>query len=149
MQTAYHFTTWETYQVIRETGLKLSPFPERHLNDFRPFLHLYREGTIWLYKNPLDGPKLIGELFYVAVQHHNSDVVRLRVDYHDEQAGSWLAKQEGSDIVDVLFRHSLSDAGMFSHRDEPIELLTAAVPVEQVHLDGRWNFLHIPDESKC
>jgi hypothetical protein len=146
---AYHFTTWETWKsTIEPEGLMPAPVAERHFPDLSLVEPYVREGAIWLYRNPLAGHKLLGQLFYVAVNHHSDRIVRLAAEYDDWQAASWLALREmqenpshtPSDTVNLT--HTL-DAGHFGHDREHIELVISPIPPERIRLDGQWNLVSL------
>ena len=139
---AYHFTTWDTYQIIKETGLRLAPIAPRHFPGLKPVTSYIQEGAVWLYHNRFHSHKLFGMLIHVAVNHHSDRIVRLRVEYVNEQTTTWRALQDFQDcgVITTALRHSL-DAGPYGHFDEPIELLLTPVEPHRIHLDGDWNLL--------
>lgn len=148
MKIGYHFTTWDTYQTIREVGLKPMPWERRHEESVADVRKWIEDGCIWVYTQQQSIDKLLGMVFYVAIRHQNHRIVRLAVDYDDWQAASYHALREiNSDgtINTINLTHRLDGAGPFGHYQEPFELLITPIAPEAIHLAGSWNlrqFIH-------
>lgn len=140
MKVGYHFTTWDTYQQIRETGLRPMPWEQRHSPTLAPVRKYIEDGCIWVYtqRHPLD--RLMGMILYVAINHRHHRIVRLAVSYDDWQAASFHAYREMNDpTVNLNLIHDLSGAGPFNHFREPFELLIVPIAPEHIQLAGEWD----------
>ena len=140
MKIGYHFTTWETWQEIKEDGLRLSPLAERHAPGLYQVRKFIEDDCIWVYTKRMSLDKLPGMIFYVGINHTSHRIVRLAVDYDDWQAASYRAKQELSDPASyVRLNHTLIHAGPFNHSAEPFELLVEPISPIHIRLAGRWD----------
>lgn len=139
--TGYHFTTWETYQTIREVGLKPMPWERRHEDSVACVRKFIEDGCIWVYTRRQSLDKILGIVFYVAIHHQSHRIVRLAVDYDDWQAASYHALREINDPeISINLIHNLSDAGPFNHFREPFDLLITTITPEHIRLAGHWDF---------
>lgn len=126
-----------------------APIAPCHFPDLDLVEPYVRDGAIWLYRDRLAGHKLFGMLIYVAINHGSDRIVRLRVEYDDWQAASWLVLRDlkDPDIVKMALTHTLdAGAGQYGHHAEPIELVVSPVPPEWIKPDGEWNLLSLVNE---
>lgn len=145
----YHYTTWEAYQQIRETGLQLSLLEERHKGWCRLVLKFVEDGCVWVYPEYMQGRELIGMVAYVAIRHDSHHVVCLEVDYPEWESATRLAmKAADSDVEAVHLNHDLIGAGPFGHIRRRFDLITELVSPEQIHLAGEWNLLDMIQQGE-
>jgi hypothetical protein len=144
----YHYTTWETWLKIRETGLQLALLEERHRVTCDIVWEYVKDGCIWLYREPHQDEQLIGMIFYVSIRHRDNLIVCLEVEYGEEQAASFHAFRDMNDpLAKINLTHDL-DAGPYGHRYSCFELLLTPVEPEKVRLFGWWDILNlIPEEQ--
>lgn len=142
--TGYHYTTWEAYQKIKENGLQLSSLGKQHRANWDwEILELVSDGCIWIYPVCMTGRKLIGQLFYVAVNHNSHHPICLEVDYAEwESVSKRLMRRYTSSIDDVRMKHDL-DAGPFGHNQKRFDLAIAPIAPEQIRLVGEWDLLDL------
>jgi len=140
----YHYTTWETWLKIRETGLQLAMLEERHRMTCDVVWEYVKDGCIWLYRKPHQDEELIGMILYVATRHDSNLIVCLEVEYEEAQAASVYAERaKPGDIVKLI--HYL-EAGPFGHWGSRFELLTTPVKPERIRLIGWWDMFNLIGE---
>jgi len=142
----YHYTTWEAYQLIQETGLHLSPLPKRHEEKCADVLPFIKDGCIWVYPELMRGLQQVGQVFYVAIRHDHHHLVCLEVDYPEWHSALYLVRREYEDDSDVLttnLNHKLLGAGLFNHTQKSFDLITQPVPPEQIQMVAEWNLLEL------
>lgn len=142
----YHYTTWEAYQQIQETGLQLSPLEERHKQRCWGVMEFVKDGCIWVYPEFMQGRELIGMVFYVAFRHDSHYLICLAVDYAEWESARWLAKKR-HEADDMRLTHDL-DAGPFGHFRKPFDLVTEPISSEQIQLVGEWNLLDMVQQGE-
>lgn len=137
-----HYTTWEAYQLIQETGLHLSPLPKHHEETCAEALQFIEDGCIWVYPELMQGLQQVGQVFYIAIRHDNSHVVCLEVDYPEWHSATHLVERKyvGDD---VNLNHNLVGAGLFNHSQKCFDLITQPVPPEQIQMVAEWNLLEL------
>ncbi len=146
----YHYTTWETWLKIRETGLQLALLEERHRATCDVVWEYVKDGCIWLYCTPHQDEQLIGMIFYVSIRHKSNLVVCLEVEYDEDQAVSVNAFVDlGDPLASINLTHDL-DAGPYGHQRARFELLLTPVSPERIRLMDWWDILNlIPEECVC
>jgi len=146
----YHYTTWEAYQKIRETGLQLSPLEERHRDQCYAVVEFVEDGCIWVYPEHMQGRELIGMVIYIAFRHDNHHSVCLKVDYPEWESAARLAlrKLAADQLVKELNLNHDLNAGPFGHISRRFDLITKPVSPEQIHLVGEWNLLDMIQQGE-
>lgn len=147
----YHYTTWEAYQQIRETGLQLSPLEKRHEDNCREVLEFIEDGCIWVYPEHMQGRELIGMVIYAAVRHDSHHLVCLEADYPEWHSAIKLAYRkyvDDSTVEAVNLNHDLMGMGPFGHVRKHFDLITKPVLLEQIHLVGEWNLLDMIQQGE-
>lgn len=147
----YHYTTWEAYQQIQETGLQLSILEERHEDNCREVLEFIEGGCIWVYPEHMQGRELIGMVVYAAIRHDSHHLVCLEADYPEWHSATKLAfrKLAADPLVEALnLNHDLHGAGPFGHFRKRFDLITESVPPEQIQLIGEWNLLDMIQQGE-
>lgn len=147
----YHYTTWEAYQKIRETGLQLSELEERHKLKLFMIVEYVKDGCIWVYPEYMQGRELIGMVFYAGIRHDSHRLVCLEVDYPEWHSVSCLVRrkyEDDPDIDDANLNHDLFGAGSFGHVLKRFDLITEPVSPEQIHLVGEWNLLDMIQQGE-
>ena len=140
----YHYTTYETYQKIKETGLQLSSLAKRHRDWDWEILGLVSEGCIWVYPRCMVGRELIGQLFYVAVNHNSHHLVCLEVNYAEwESVSRRLIRRYNSSTNDVRLKHDLTGVKLFGHTQKHFDLVIEPIAPEQIRLVGEWDLLDL------
>ena len=139
----YHYTTWEAYQLIQETGLQLSSLEERHKVPVGCAAEFVENGCIWVYPERMQGRELIGMVIYAAYRHDSHHSVCLEVDYPEWESATKLAfrKLAADQLVRELNLNHDLDAGPFGHIRKRFDLITGPVPSERICLVGEWNLL--------
>ena len=134
----FHYTTWEAYQLIQETGLHLSPLPKQHEEKCSAMLEFIEDGCVWVYPERMCGSQQVGQVFFVAIRHDCHHIVCLEVDYPEWHSATHLVEQKyENDGVHVT--HDLFGAGPFNHTRKRFDLITQPVPPEQIQMVGEWN----------
>ena len=145
----HHYTTWEAYQQIRETGLQLSILEERHEETCDLVLEFVKDGCIWVYPKHMRGRELIGMIIYAAIRHNSHRVVCLEVDYPEWVSATKLAMEAvDSDVEAVHLNHDLFGAGPFGHTRKRFDLITESVLPERIQLIGEWNLLDMIQQGE-
>jgi hypothetical protein len=141
----YHYTTWETWLKIRETGLQLALLEERHRATCDVVWEFVKDGCIWLYCTPHQDEQLIGMILYVSIRHKSNLIVCLEVEYDAEQAVS--VKVDLNDpLAEINLTHDL-DAGLYGHQRARFELLLTSVPLERIRLLDWWDIFNLVSEE--
>jgi len=137
----YHFTTVEAYRRIREIGLQPSPLdPQPGLTPIQPYI---RDGGIWLYRRRFAGHKLLGMLFYVAINHESDRIVRVAVEYDFWQAASWHALHDLEPDDTIQLTHDFTGVGHYGHIKEPFEVIITPVEPSKIRLMDTWNLMDV------
>lgn len=140
----YHYTTWETYQQIQETGLQLSILEKRHEAACDLVLEFIEDGCVWVYPEHMQGCELIGAVLSVAIRHDSHRLVCLEVDYFESESATKLAmKVADFSVEDIHLNHNLHGAGPFGHFQKRYDLITEPVPPERIQLVGEWDLLDV------
>lgn len=147
----YHYTTWEAYQLIRETGLQLSKLEERHKFEFPGIAEYVEDGCIWVYPEYMQGRELIGMVFYVGIHHDSHRLVCLEVDYPEWHSVSRLVcrkYEDDPDINSVNLNHDLVDAGPFNHTRKRFDLITEPVSLDRIQVVGEWDLVSLIQQGE-
>lgn len=143
----FHYTTWEAYQLIQETGLHLAPLPKRHEEKCSAMLEFIEDGCIWVYPELMQGLQQVGQVFFVAIRHDRHHIVCLEVDYPELHSARYLVEQKHGDD-DVHVTHDLFGAGLFNHSKKRFDLITEPVPPDQIQMVGEWNLLKLIQQGE-
>ena len=147
----YHYTTWEAYQLIRETGLQLSELEERHKLKFPEIVEYVEDGCIWVYLKLMEGCEQVGMVFYAGVRHDSYRLVCLEVDYPEWHSASRLVRrkyEDDPDVDGVNLNHDLFGAGPFDHTRKRFDLITESVPPEQIQVVGGWDLVSLIQQGE-
>lgn len=128
------------YQKIKATGLRLSLLSERHKEDCSVVWDHVKVGAIWVYPELMQGYELIGQVFYVCINHKTHRAICLEVDYPERTSATcWALKKYEAEKVHL--KHALTGAGPFGHRGQIFDLITEPMSPEFIRLIGSWDLV--------
>ena len=143
----YHYTTWEAYQLIRETGLQLSELEERHKLKFPMIVEFVEDGCIWVYPRLMEGREQVGMVLYAGVRHGSHHLVCLEVDYPEwHSASCFVCRKFVDDTVNMS--HDLFGAGPFNHTRKRFDLITEPVSPDQIQVVGEWDLVSLIQQGE-
>lgn len=144
----YHYTSWENWQTIKETGLLPYEIRNPQIRKILPPEDLSIK-VVFTFKNWKRGEIAhYGQLLWAMMHRHNLHLVVLSYEYEKKDIYRW-----GSPEYEIITSYhdgelstSYGEPWTF-HRKEPMDLLLVPIPPEKITIEAEYNFKEFIDKA--
>ena len=122
----YHYTSWENWKQIRETGLHL------YMLERPEFPEEYRQQMgIWVWQENVSGLSHCGQIIYHMAKKASTRIVKLQVLYREE---SIFRGKLGESFGRIRIGHRGTIQNLVYHEDEPAWIIKEPIPADRIKL---------------
>ncbi len=137
----YHYTSFENWQHIRETGLK--PYAIHHPEIVNAYSNMAQQlKGIWIWTSKLQGLDHAGAVIFQAGTKASAHIVQLSVEYDDADRDMNLSRPAFFDLT-----HMGHIGRLQYHYAAEATILFRAIPLSRIGLIGQYDISMAFDDA--